>query len=610
VKFFTKNYLFCFFAIFTILAHQLIFQNFFPNNNSLLGHDYSLLLPNLIFGKIWFNNNFLSIPWFSPSFCCGTPFFSDPQTMYYSFQQLLFIFFSPLVALKLSFLFFSLVAFFGMFFLMHKTFKMNIYIALIAATLFLFNGFFNYRAIIGHFSFLGYVFIPIYCHILIQSFENNKFRQKSFFYLLVSSILFANFIHSGSGSLIVVITLSIIFVISIYTYLNKELKIIYNLILSFIIGLAISSSKINASFAFLNNFTREYPSLLFENFFEFLSNSFKSLFFYPDITKFNSETINNVTNQLQIHEIEFGVSVIPLIIFIIFIFNLKKIKLNNFTFSKLISLLTMFVIIVFTASINVSNNEVGELFRKMPVIKSTWIHYRLTSIYILPIIIISCIILNKINFKENNIKIFTFFCLILIFFQNYSYKKDFYNNQNYDPKNIEKFYSDKNKIKNTSVKEILIFLDKNKKPVITNQRNDMFIYNFSPLFCYNPIFGYNLEKLPTKKFTFNSMVKINDNLFSYKGNPKIVNKNGINFFNPSCFVFPNENNCIPGDLFKKNQSNELEKFLNYKNFTFNLSKSQKIFNYLSLIILFLSIIYILYYLIREKVLNKLNEKNY
>ena len=107
MKFFTKNYLFCLLSIFTILAHQLIFQNFFPNDKSYLGHDYSVVLPNLIFGKIWFNNNFLSIPWFSPSFCCGSPFFADPQTMYYSFQQLLFILFSPLIALKLTFLFYS-----------------------------------------------------------------------------------------------------------------------------------------------------------------------------------------------------------------------------------------------------------------------------------------------------------------------------------------------------------------------------------------------------------------------------------------------------------------------------------------------------------------------
>ena len=610
MQFLKKNYLFCFLAILTLLAHQIIFQNFFPNNNLYLGHDYSLALPNFIFGKIWFNNNFLSIPWFSPSFCCGTPFFADPQTMYYSFQQLIFVIFSPLVALKLSFLFFSLIAFSGTFLLMYKTFKINIYIALLSASLFIFNGFFNYRAIIGHYSFLSYVFIPIYCHVLIQSFENNNYKQKSFFYLIISSLLFANFIHSGSSSLIAVITLSIIFIVLIYVYLNEKIKIIYNLLLSFIIGLAISSSKISASFAFINNFTREYPPLVFKNFFDLLSNTFQSLFFYPSINKFNSQVINNVTNQLEIHEIEFGVSIIPLIIFIICFFHLKKLKHNNFTFVRLITTFAMIFIVIFIATTNITGNEIGDFFRKLPVIKSTWVHYRLTSIYILPLIIVSCILLDRISYKETYIKFFTCIFLIIIFFQNFYYKKDFFHNQTYDFKNIQTFHFDANRNKNISVKEILIFLDQNKKPVISKQRNDMFVFNFSPLFCYNPIFGYNLEKLPKHKFTFNKMNKINDNLISYKGDPKIINKHGINFFNPSCFVFPNQNDCIPGDLFKKDQINELENFLNYKSFKFNLSKSQKIFNLLSVMTLFLSIFYIVYYLIRKTIIKSSDEQNY
>ena len=91
MEYFKKNYLFWVLAISIIFVHQIIFQNFFPNENSFLGHDYSAGLPHLMFGKIWFKNNFLSVPWFSPSFCCGTPFFADPQSMYYSFYQLFFI---------------------------------------------------------------------------------------------------------------------------------------------------------------------------------------------------------------------------------------------------------------------------------------------------------------------------------------------------------------------------------------------------------------------------------------------------------------------------------------------------------------------------------------
>ena len=205
MKYLKNNYFVYFLALLVILAHQIIFQDFFPNKNLLLGHDYSVFIPNFIFGKIWFNNNFLEIPWFTPSFCCGIPFFGDPQTMYYSFQQLIFLFFSPIFSLKIMFLFFSLVGFFGTFFLLNKSFNKNIYISLIAASLFLFNGFINYRAVIGHLAYLSYVFIPFYCYFLIHAFENREDKLKSIFYILISSLIFANFIHSGSGTIIVTI---------------------------------------------------------------------------------------------------------------------------------------------------------------------------------------------------------------------------------------------------------------------------------------------------------------------------------------------------------------------------------------------------------------------
>ena len=599
MQFIKKNYLFFLLSLIIIFIHQFIFQSLLPNNSSFLGHDYSLVLPNFLFGKIWFDKNFLSIPWFSPSFCCGVPYFADPQIGYYSFQQVLFIFFSPLVALKISYFIFSLTAFFGTFLLANRSFKLNIYISLIAASLFLFNGFFNYRAIIGHYSFLSYVFIPIYCFTLICSFEVSGGKLKNIFYILISSILFANFIHSGSSSLIIVIILSITLIILIYTYINNNLKIIYNLFISLFFGLIISSSKINASFAFLSNFPREYPPLLFENFVSLLINTGKSLFFFPDINRFNSDTINQVTNQLQIHEIEFGVSIIPIIIFVLFIFNIKSFLINNFTIIKFTSCTIALIILIFTISVNLSNNEIGIFFRELPVIKSTWVHFRLTSIYIIPIILMSCILLDKIKLKFIFLKYLTFIFLLITVFQTQIYEKNFYNKQKYDPKNLVKFYEDKNRIKNINVKEIIIFLDQNNKPVITKQRNDTFVFNFSPLFCYNPIFGYGLEKLPKNKFSFNKRNEISSNLINYIGNPKEIKKNQTNFFNPSCFVFPNENGCKPGDFFKEDQMNELENFLNYKNFNFQISKSQSLFNLISLISFLMTISFIIYYLIRK-----------
>ena len=216
--------------------------------------------------------------------------------------------------------------------------------------------------------------------------------------------------------------------------------------------------------------------------------------------------------------------------------------------------------------------------------------------------------IEKSILKENNIKIFTTLCLLVILIQNYNYKKNFYYDQKYNPVNFKKLHNDEDGIKNLKVKNIALITDKNNNPVLTIQRNNLFIHELSPMICYQTMFGYKSEFMPKNNLKFDKKNKISENLFYYTGNPKSVIEDKLNFLNPSCFIFPKENNCIPGDMFKKTQINELENFLNYKTFKFKLSKLQKIFNYISLISLIFSICFITYYLIKKIISNKASDE--
>ena len=113
-------FLIIFFGI--LIIHQIIFQQFFPNSKGLLGSDYQTFIPNFMFGKIWFYNNFLSIPWFTPSFCCGIPFYADPQSLYYSISQIVFLIFNPILSVKIIFFILSAISYVGMFLLDKRKF--------------------------------------------------------------------------------------------------------------------------------------------------------------------------------------------------------------------------------------------------------------------------------------------------------------------------------------------------------------------------------------------------------------------------------------------------------------------------------------------------------
>ena len=279
--FLKNNYYFLIFFFGILIIHQIIFQQFFPNSKGLLGHDYEYFVPHFMFGKIWFDNNFLSIPWFSPSFCCGTPFYADPETMYYSINQIIFLIFNPILSIKIIFFILSLVAYVGMFLLTKKNFKLNKYTSLMCASLFLYNGYFIYRAIPGHISHLSYVFVPLYCYFLINSLVNQT-KKLNVIYLILSSITFANFFHSGSGPIIFMIFASILFILLFYSHLVKNLKIFINFTLSLILGTLISLSKISVVLFVLNNFPRKYPAIEFNSIVSFIKTFLLSFFLKPN----------------------------------------------------------------------------------------------------------------------------------------------------------------------------------------------------------------------------------------------------------------------------------------------------------------------------------------
>ena len=590
---FIENKFFVFLFLFIFIIHQYIFQSFFPNSKGLLGHDYEYFIPSFIFGKIWFLNNFLSVPWFTPSICCGIPFYADPQSMYYSIPQIIFLIFNPILSVKLIFLFLSALSYMGMFLLVNKNFKFDIYTSLLCASLFLFNGFFVYRAISGHVAYLSYIFIPIYCFFLIQSYENQLKNKSSFVYLILSSIIFANFFHSGSGPIILIILISILSVLSFYSLFIQSLKIFARFVLSVFLGILISLSKITAVLFFLNNFPRNYPTTEFHSFFSFVKTFFLSFFVQPDQEYFN----DNLTSMFPfgLHEIEFGVSLVPLIlIFFIFFLNKKKFKLN---YQSIYFFSLIIIIFLIPVLLNVNFLNQFQLIQKIPILNSTWVQSRWMAVYILPIIIVSGLIVRNLDFNTTQKKYLTIFFISILLVQNFMRDNNWHFNEarHYNVEKANNFSMSISKNKKFEIFGPAILMNQNNTPKIVNNKNDMSFYNgFSPLTCYQPIFGYGLEKLNAKKIIFGSKEVFSDNSYLLYSN-KFDNKdNHFAFFKPSCFLFPKANNCLPGDLFKVSEKEKLIKFTTYKKFDFKQNKLQIISNYISILTFISCLLYLIY----------------
>jgi len=587
-----KNFLFLALFLLIIITHQFIFQKFFPSPRGLVGHDYEIFIPNFIFGKIWFQNNFLSLPWFTPSFCCGIPFFADPQSMYYSLQQIIFLIFNPTISLKIVFFLLSIFSYVGMYLLVRKNFKFNIYVSLLCASLFLFNGFFVYRAIAGHAAYLSYIFIPFYCFFLIKSLEK-KLNKSGFIYLILSAIFFANFFHSGSGPIILIIFSSIVCVLLLYSHLQNSFKILLRFIQSLFFGTLISLSKITASLFFLKNFPRHYPATEFDSFFSFIKTIFLSFFLNPDQNYFN-DSVKSMF-PFGVHEMEYSVSIVPiLLVFFIFFMDKKLLKLN---YLNIRFLLFIFLIFSIPVLLNVNFLNQFSIIAKIPILNSTWVQFRWMAIYILPIIIISGLIIENLKF---NFKIKKYLAVILIFIlliQNLIKDNSWhFDDLRYSMNNAMDFSM---KMKKGIVPSIIgsaILFDESGSPKKINNKNDTFFFSYSPLMCYQAIFGYGLEKLNVTKIILNNKTIFQDQSYLLYSDKFDIKNDHFMFFKPSCFLFPKENNCLPGDTFKVSEKAELNKFTNYKKFKFKQNSVQILSNYISFLTFIGCLLYLLYFL--------------
>ena len=101
--------------------------------------------------------------------------------------------------------------------------------------------------------------------------------------------------------------------------------------------------------------------------------------------------------------------------------------------------------------------------------------------------------------------------------------------------------------------------------------------------CNESLFGYRHEDFKKK------------NLLQDEASIFNLTNGKFNMKNPACYIFPKENNCEIGDHFKYEQINELRQFIEYKGYNFKTPLSQKLFNWLSPIMLFVCLSYLVFF---------------
>ena len=557
--------------LFLLAAYHLIFGQFFPTRNGTLGNDYSRFLPDLLDGYFWFRSNGLFEPfWFTPSFCGGLPALGDLVSTFYSVAQLLTFFVDPLHSIYATVLLFASLGFWGFYLLLRSCFGTSLQAAVLGGALFMFNGFFIHRMMIGHLTFHGVMLIPWIAYFLLRLARRNI--STTLFNGAAAGCMFAYGIYSGLASLLLPCAVAILTIVCIYGPAGRESSsFVQRSLVAALVTIGLSAAKLVAMFSFLHNFPRSDYSLPgIANVWDAMYLLFSALFFAPvDIAEQARPLLAGMQWTIQRPEWEYGVTVIPLLIMLvgtaIVLGHMRGTRLR-LSLARFAWLALLGFILALPFALNVYTPNWNTFLKQVPVIKSSSNLLRWFLVYIPVIILVSALSLDRIQplgSRRNSMLIVTLAALILV---NAVKDRTFYHAQPYRADTIINAWQAAHAgTTPPRIQYIGAFVDADNRLKLTSyHNNDLIATGGSQLACYNPIFGYQLEHFPFKTLHLGSVLAENDGLLNIK--------------NPACYLYPEQNNCAPGDHFTVAQREAAQAFASYKPYPFSFSPEQKIAN--------------------------------
>ena len=209
------------------------------------------------------------------------------------------------------------------------------------------------------------------------------------------------------------------------------------------------------------------------------------------------------------------------------------------------------------------------LLKKIPIIKSSAMLVKLYAMYIPIIVIFAALVIEKLKFNRY---IVPGLILLLLFVKAYE-DKTYYAKQGYNPQLIVYAHQ---QVKQTNQVPAITEIS-SVRSVTTDEGvrmtggDEMMAFGLSQINCTESLFGYRHEDFKQKE-----LLKVGETVDQ-------LTEDRFNMKNPACLVFPDENNCVPGDHFRADQKEELLSFTSYKGYEFNMPKTQYIANWVSLI---------------------------
>ena len=507
-----------------------------------IGSDYSFFLPRLLYGYYWqIENGWLSVPWFTPAFCGGLPYFADPQVMFFSVPQWLTALTAPANAVFLTYLVFAGIGGLGMYLLLRQVFELHHWLCMTGAILFTFNEFYLFRMMMGHLTNHAYMLIPLIAWVLARGAATSRHLAS----MLAAGLLMSYFIHAGGANLLVPSILAVGLLLLLRCLMEpadfgRHLQIGAAAV---VIALALSAAKLVPGYAFVSHFPRDGLSLgVFPGLLESLFSTFTMLFASPFIT------LDDIAADyvIQQAELRYGVTLAPLLILLAGLVAVPSL-LKHLTVSRGMILLLILVVVSLPIVLSVRSDEINQVLKLLPYFREMslavrWVALLIPLFIVLPLVLVQQLLNDLTESRQGG-----FVAVLVTLALGLQVLSVILTSRPPDvPYSTTAVHRSYDEVKQGGAVPTVTSITSDPSNRTFSGVDDDFIRGGSSQICYQPLFGYRLEKYPIKDLVPGS-------IFAQRGEH-------LNLKQPACYLYPEQNSCSPGDHFKANDRDRASLF--------------------------------------------------
>ena len=521
------------------------------NYGNLIGHDYNYFFPKLLDGNWHFLRQGLAPFLYTPHYCGGFPEFGNPQSMYYSLLQLLSLKLDLWLAAQLVIGIAMLIGYWGWYLFGRDGLKMKVNWAHVFALIVSAHGFHLMHMMAGHIIYHTMPLIGLMLWLLLEPTRDTK---KS---LIVKSAAFGfitvNILHSGGfmvgvfGGAMLLLFLPIA---------NRSRTLLFRIAGCTTATLLMNGGKLFAVFSVMRFFPRNLPFTQLPESSSTIGYIMTALWSFPQ-----SEGLfehYGIPDWGALHEYSMYLSPVVLIGLLCGIFLLGKRRKINIPVAIIALLLTVFFVQLIQG-----HGILVDPLKGLPIFKSL----RMNTRFLYPFsIALSAVGIWSLGQVARSRLISIGACALTLLAFLFAYVPTLLDVS--PPRSLDYSEVQHHLIKNDG----FLKLDVNSVIDMRGEGQAEFVPLFAGAnhaYCEEPLlWGDTPEMEPLEE-----------------GDVYLGWNERLNLYNPACFIYPEANNCEPGDRILVSDKENFTRFVTGEKTLWKVPVMQRVLNWISILTL-------------------------